>query len=221
MTPEKEKSALGKARQGDARAFGEVIKRYQSLVYAVALQIARDPAAAQDITQDAFVTAFESLRHLRSEESFPSWLRTITRNTALSWRKEHGRIAPLEEAGDLQSPLDPSGTEIEEERKEVEVFKAEVWRIVSSLSDKLRFPILLCYVNDIPTAEAARFLGIREGTLRKRLHDGKKRLQGSIVKMAERTLQECRLPPGFTRRCICGCQRGRSGRDANPDSERR
>jgi RNA polymerase sigma factor (sigma-70 family) len=221
MTPEKEKSRLGKARQGDVQAFGEVIERYQSLVYAVALQIVRDRAAAQDVTQETFITAFESLKDLRSEASFPSWLRTITRNTALLWRKERDRISPFEQAGELQSSPDLSKAEVQEEQREAEAFRADVWRIVSSLSDKLRFPILLCYMNDIPTAEAARFLGIREGTLRKRLHDGKKRLQGSIVKMAEQTLQEYRLPRGFTRRCICGCQRGRSGRDADSTSERR
>jgi RNA polymerase sigma factor (sigma-70 family) len=221
MTARKEASAVGRARQGDVRAFGEVIRTYQDLVYAMALQISREPLAAQDIAQDAFIAAFESLKDLRSDESFPSWLSTITRNKALSWRRTQARMAPLEEAGELQSPLDPSGTEAESEKKEAEAFKTEVWRIVSSLSDKLRFPVLLCYLNEVPTAEAARFLGIKEGTLRKRLHDGKKKLQGSIVEMAEATLQEGRLPRGFAKRCICGCQRARSGRDASSKSERR
>ena len=99
--------------------------------------------------------------------------------------------------------------ETEDERKEVDVFRAEVRKVVSSLSDALRFPVLLCYLDDVPTGEAARFLGISEGAVRKRLHDGKRKLQERVVRMAEKTLQEYRLPRDFARRCICGCRRAR------------
>jgi hypothetical protein len=97
--------------------------------------------------------------------------------------------------------------ETEDERKEIDAFRAEVRKVVSSLSDALRFPLLLCYLDGVPTAEAACFLGISEGAVRKRLHDGKKKLQERIVRMAEKTFQECRLPRDFARRCICGCRR--------------
>src|SRR3989304_2337666 len=99
--------------------------------------------------------------------------------------------------------------EKEDERKEADAFRAEVRKIVSSLSDALRFPLLLCYLDGVPTAEAARFLGISETAVRKRLHDGKKKLQQRIVKMAEKTFQEYHLPYDFARRCICGCRRAR------------
>ena len=102
--------------------------------------------------------------------------------------------------------------EKEDERNEADAFQAEVRKVVSSLSDTLRFPLLLCYLDGVPTAEAARFLGISEGAVRKRLHDGKKKLQQRIVKMAEKTFQEYRLPHDFARRCICGCRRARQAK---------
>ena len=207
--PKHEKDLLRKSAQGDAASFGEIVRRYQYLVYAAAMQIAKDPAAAQDIAQETFISAFAALKDLRSEEAFPSWLRTITRKTALAWRKQQDRLAPLEDAGDLPSPTEASEMETEDERKEADAFQAEVRRIVSSLSEVLRFPVLLCYLDGVPTAEAARFLGIKEGTVRKRLHDGKKKLQEQIVRMAEKTMQEVRLPRDFARRCICGCRRAR------------
>jgi len=212
MRQEQEIALVRKAREGDTGAFGEIVGRYQYLVYAVAMQIAKDPAAAQDIAQETFISAFAALKDLRSEEAFPSWLRTITRNTALAWRKQQDRLAPLEDAGDLPSPTETSEMETEDERKEADAFQAEVRRIVSSLSDVLRFPVLLCYLDGVPTAEAARFLGIKEGTVRKRLHDGKKKLQERIVRMAEKTMQEVRLPRDFARRCICGCRLARKTR---------
>jgi len=217
--PKHEKDLLRNSARGDAASFGEIVRRYQYLVYAAAMQIVKDPAAAQDIAQETFISAFAALKDLRSEEAFPSWLRTITRNTALAWRKQQGRLAPLEDAGDLPSATEVSEMETEDERKEADAFQAEVRRIVSSLSDVLRFPVLLCYLDGVPTAEAARFLGIKEGTVRKRLHDGKKRLQERIVKMAEKSFQEYRLPRDFAKRCICGCRRARSARD-NPDERR-
>jgi RNA polymerase sigma factor (sigma-70 family) len=205
--PEEEKDLLRKSVRGDAESFGEIVRKYQYLVYAMALQIVKDPAAAQDVAQETFLTAFAALKNLRSPEAFPPWLRKIARNKALAWRKEQARLAPLEDAGILPSPAESSELEIEDERKEADAFQAEVRKVVSSLSDTLRFPLLLCYHDDVPTGEAARFLGISEGTLRKRLHDGKKKLQQRIVKLAEKTLQEYRLPRDFARRCICGCRR--------------
>ncbi len=207
-----EKDLLRKALGGDTAAFGEIIKKYQSLVYAVALQILADPVMAQDVTQDTFIATFGALKDLRSEDSFPSWLHSIARNKALALLKERGRVALLEEAGVLHSAPTPTDVEIETDRNEIKKFESGIRQILVSLSDRLKIPILLCYQRNMPTAEAARFLGVKEGTLRKRLHDGKKKLQERIVKMAEKTLQEYRLPPGFAKRCICGCQRSRPGK---------
>jgi RNA polymerase sigma factor (sigma-70 family) len=221
--PNKEKDLLRKSARGDAASFGEVVRKYRYLVYAAALQIVKDPAAAQDVAQDTFISAFASLKDLRSMESFPSWLRKIARNKALAWRKEQDRLAPLEDAGVLRSPIEASEMEIEDERKEADAFQAEVRKIVSSLSDALRFPLLLCYLDDVPTGEAARFLGISEGAVRKRLHDGKKKLQERIVKLAEKTFQEYRLPRDFATRCICGCRLARraNAKETGNRSERR
>ena len=207
-----EKELIRRSKEGDPAAFGEIVRRYQQPVYAVAFHIVRDSAAAQDIAQEAFISAFAALKHLRSEDAFPSWLRRIARNKALACRKEQGRLAPLEEVAVLPSQPEASRMEAETERCEADAFGAEVRRIVASLSDALRFPLLLCYLDGVPTAEAARFLGIKEGTLRKRLHDGRKKLQERIVTMAEKTLQEYRLPRGFARQCICGCRRAQQAK---------
>ena len=153
------------------------------------------------------MTAFRSLPDLRAEGSFPPWLRKITRNLAVAARKEQSRLGALEEAGPLPSPPADAESEAETERRDADAFGEEVRRIVSSLSDTLRFPMLLCHIDDLSTRDAARFLGITEGALRKRLHDGKKKLQERIVKMAEKSFQVYRLPPDFARRCICGCRR--------------
>lgn len=207
--PNVEQDLLRKSARGDAASFGEIVRKYQYLVYATALQVVKDSAAAQDVAQETFLSAFARLKDLRSLDAFPSWLRKIARNKALAWRKDQDRMAPLEDAGALRSPIEASEMEMEAERGEADAFRAEVRKVVASLSDALRFPLLLCYLDEVPTTEAARFLGISEGAVRKRLHDGKKKLQQRVVKLAEKTFQEYRLPRDFARQCICGCRLAR------------
>ena len=216
MRQEQEIALVRKAREGDTASFGEIVHRYQNLVYATAFQILRNPALAEDVAQEAYVTTFRSLPDLRTESSFPPWLRKIVRNLALASRKEQRRFGALEEAGTLQSLPADAEQEAERERREADAFGEEVKRIVSSLSDTLRFPVMLCHIDDLSTRDAARFLGITEGALRKRLHDGKKKLQERIVRMAEKSFQVYRLPPDFAKRCICGCRRSqvaKNGKD--------
>ena len=104
MRREEEIELVRKAKAGDTAAFAEMIRRYQNLVYATAFQILKDTALAEDAAQEAFVAAFRSLPDLRTESSFPPWLRKIVRNLALASRKEQRRFGALEEAGVLQSP---------------------------------------------------------------------------------------------------------------------
>lgn len=210
MPQEQEIGLVRKAREGDTAALGEIVHRYQNIVYATAYQILKDQTLAEDVAQEAFVAAFRSLKDLRADRSFPPWLRKITRNLALAAHKDQRRFGALEETGPLPFPPVDAGRDAEREEKEADAFGEEVRRIVSSLSDSLRFPVLLCYMGDLSTRDASRFLGITEGALRKRLHDAKKKLQSRIVRMAEKSFQEYRLPRDFAERCICGCQRAQS-----------
>jgi RNA polymerase sigma-70 factor (ECF subfamily) len=212
MRREEEIDLVRKAKEGDTLAFAEIICRYQNLVFATALHILKDQALAEDVAQEAFVAAFRSLQDLRMESSFPPWLRKIARNLALASRKEQRRFGALEEAGVLQSPSADAEQEVVSDRRDADAFGEEVRRIVSSLSDTLRFPVVLCHIDDLSTRDASRFLGITEGALRKRLHDGKKKLQERIVRMAEKSFQVYRLPPDFARRCICGCRRSEAAK---------
>ena len=72
MRQKQEIDLVRKAKEGDTAAFGEIVRRYQNLVYATAFQILRNPALAEDVAQEAFVTAFRSLQDLRTEKLLPS-----------------------------------------------------------------------------------------------------------------------------------------------------
>lgn len=93
------------ARSGDRTAFGELVERYEVVVYRAALAALRFPEDAEEASQDAFVRAWRSLPQFRGDASFRTWLLTITGNRRLVRRRRtarwFGRRAPLEAASSV------------------------------------------------------------------------------------------------------------------------
>src|SRR5437016_5026744 len=65
------------ARQGEARAFGELVRRHQKQVFAVALSLVGDAAEAEDLAQETFIRASRNLDLLADAEKFVAWVRRI------------------------------------------------------------------------------------------------------------------------------------------------
>src|SRR6185436_11667884 len=73
-----------RAKTGDREAYGELVTRFQSSVYAMALSRVRDPLEAQELAQDVFVHAMRKLPQLRDARCFAGWLRRITARMAIN-----------------------------------------------------------------------------------------------------------------------------------------
>jgi len=185
------------ALAGTVEAFGPLVTRYQAGVYALALSMVRDPASAEDVTQEAFLAAYKRLSELRDPALFAPWLRRIAANAARTWLRRHARGEVL---GDMNQNLAAEGAD----RRGLH---GEIAEILASLPEKKRQVAILCYLDGVSRKEAARFLGVPEATLRKRLHDAKRLLQKRIVEVAEKNLEEHLLPRHFASRCVCACRR--------------
>ncbi len=79
---------------GNRDAYGELVKRYERAVYAVALEVLNDFHAAQDVAQDAFLVAYEKLGTLRKPAAFGAWLLRIARRLALRSARRHSTLPP-------------------------------------------------------------------------------------------------------------------------------
>lgn len=181
---------------GKREAFAPLVARYREGVYALVWSRVGDFALAEDITQETFITAYSRLSKLRDPSRFPAWLRRIAVNTARMWlRGQAGREASI----DLDGAVEPDKRECG--------LREEITRILAALPDEKRKAAILCYLDGVSRKDAARFLGVPEGTLRKRLHDAKRLLQRGIVEEAERSLEEHLLPRDFASRCLCACER--------------
>src|SRR3989338_1300039 len=74
---------VAKARRGDADAFGELVPRHRRRAYQVAMGMLGHPETAMDLTQEAFLRAYQSLDRFRGEAAFFTWLRRIVTNVCL------------------------------------------------------------------------------------------------------------------------------------------
>lgn len=108
MRRDTELRLIERAAGGDFQAFEEVILTYQTPVYVTALRIVKNAAAAEDVTQETFLCAFQSLGSLKNRDALAPWMRTIARNRALGWLREQKKTG--------QQPLRPASSESKPER---------------------------------------------------------------------------------------------------------
>lgn len=100
---EHDRALMRAAAAGDRDAFGRLVTRHQARVFRLAQVLVRQPADAEDVLQQAFLSAWRAASQFRGEASVLTWLLTITRNTALTRRARHA-LEPLDE-----TPLDELG----------------------------------------------------------------------------------------------------------------
>src|SRR5215475_1788165 len=101
-----------RARAGDRGAYGELAERFQPTVYAVALARLRNPAEAEELTQEVFLHGMKKLPQLREANCFAGWLRQITVRMAINRLTRRGPVQGvepevLEQAeGSVRGPLE-------------------------------------------------------------------------------------------------------------------
>src|SRR5262245_56867603 len=81
-----------RAKLGDRAAYGELVERFQSSVYAIALTRVHDPVEAQELAQEVFVHGMRKLPQLRDARCFAGWLRRITVRMAINRLTRRGPV---------------------------------------------------------------------------------------------------------------------------------
>src|ERR1700731_512780 len=84
-------SLVRSAESGEIRAFDRLVLKYRSRVVELAMRYMRNPADAEDATQEAFIRAYRGLRHFRCESTFYTWLYRIASNCARNLLKARAR----------------------------------------------------------------------------------------------------------------------------------
>jgi RNA polymerase sigma-70 factor (ECF subfamily) len=174
---------------GDREAYRFIVRRYQNRLHAMVLGMVRNQEDARDITQNAFIKAYESLGSFRIESSFYTWIYRISMNLAIDHcrRGQRRKTSSFDEAvgqSDEETPIDPlpapDNPQKALQRKELQ---ATILAALGQLPEEHREVVLLREVEGFSYKEIADMLDLPEGTVMSRLFYARKKLQTTLKEL--------------------------------------
>ena len=187
-----------RARGKDEAAFEELVNRYEEKLYRLAMRFVRNETDAQEILQEAFLSAWRNLPAFEGRAQFGSWMYRVTVNAALMLlrsRNRHPEVAVDDvEPKALNDAVADSGERIRgsadwSQRADEQLQSAELRRhiqgSVDALPDGLRTVFLLRDVEELSTEETAEILGLSVPAVKTRLHRARLALRIAIGRYFE------------------------------------
>ncbi|MPZ51722.1 MAG: RNA polymerase sigma factor SigM [Acidimicrobiia bacterium] len=162
---------IGRVIEGDRRAFDLLMRRHEERIFAVCLGMMRDREAALDATQDTFLTVFRKAQQFRGDAKLTTWMHRIAVNTCLDRLRSRQRRA----TSPLESVAEPEDATATDPFTGVDLRPA-IEDALSRIPDEYRAAIVLCDLQGASVAEAADVLEIAVGTVKSRLHRGRRLL---------------------------------------------
>jgi len=176
-------------RQGDERAYEELIERFQQPVYTLASRLLNDPAEAADVVQEVFLKVFRSISHFRGQSSLKTWLYRITVNEAHNARRWFFRHRSRE------TELDGTAEDNHHNWRETvadhgrspfeEACSEEQHRIIEAallrLNPHFREAVVLRDITDLSYEEIAEVLDVSLGTVKSRILRGREALRQELA----------------------------------------
>lgn len=170
--------------QGDPDAFGEIVRRHQARLWAVALRTLGNPDDAADALQDGLLSAFRSASSFRGQAAVTTWLHRIVVNACLDRVRTSKRHPTVSMTADAQGSVDA----VEQTDTAVAVQAA-----LRELPAEQRIAIVLVDITGYPVDDAARILEIPTGTVKSRCARGRARLAVLLGHLRDDGNQD---PPG-------------------------
>ena len=182
---------LRKAQRGDPEAFGRLMEPLEQLVWRVCWHYTGDREASSDCGQEAMIRIWRALDSYRGDCAFESWVYRIAANCCMDYLRKKKRdksvsMEPMRDQG--FDPADPSpGTE---EQVVAADEQKRLREAITRLPEDQREALIMTQLEKVPYEEAAKLLGVSEGTVKSRVNRAKARLKEILS--GERELS----PPG-------------------------
>ena len=184
-TATSDEQIVERALTGDAEAFGEIVRRWERRIFALAFGMLGREEEARDATQETFLAAFRNLRAFRGEAKVSSWLHRIAVNQCITRQrraKVRGESALDEEeekhAGSFSAPIQFSPARVVENRETT----AAVRRAVNSLPIELRQVVVMKEFEELTFQEIADILDLPLSTVKSRLYTALRQLEMRLHK---------------------------------------
>jgi RNA polymerase sigma-70 factor (ECF subfamily) len=180
-----DENIVERALTGDADAFGELVRRWERRIFALAYGMLGREEDARDATQETFIAAFRNLRGFRGEAKVSSWLHRIAVNQCIT-RQRRAKVrseTALEDeveknAGSFAAPTTYSPAGVVERRQVTQAVR----KAVNSLPVELRQVIVMKEFEDLTFKEIADALDLPLSTVKSRLYTALKQLQMRLQK---------------------------------------
>ncbi|WP_166346152.1 RNA polymerase sigma factor SigM [Phytoactinopolyspora limicola] len=162
---------------GEHDAFGELVRRHQDRLWAVALRTLGDPDDAADALQDALVNAFRRASSFRSESAVTTWLHRVVVNACLD-RVRHTAARPSDPVAfdGTESPAVTAAAAPGADPADMTPLRLDLEAALATLPPEQRVPLVLVDVEGYRVAEVAEMLGLPSGTVKSRCARGRARL---------------------------------------------
>jgi RNA polymerase sigma-70 factor (ECF subfamily) len=191
--PVSDEALVERARAKDVVAFEELVGRYEGKLYRLAMRFVRNETDAQEILQDAFLSAWRNLPAFEGRAQFGSWMYRVTVNAALMLlrsRNRHPEVAVDDiEPTLLNDAVAQSGqimgtssdwSQRPDEQLQSEQLRQHIQVSVDALPDGLRTVFLLRDVEELSTEDTADMLGLSVPAVKTRLHRARLALREAI-----------------------------------------
>lgn len=172
-----ESSAIAAVKSGDHSAYDYLVGKYMKRVMSIAWSVVRNAADAEDLAQEAFVKAFQSIDRFRTGEPFGPWIYRIVTNLSLDVMKHRTKFHDEELSGDEPASR-RDGAELAAITGEM---GERIDRAMESLPEMQRVVARLFLVEGFEHPEIAAMTGVSEGTVRSHLSLARKRLREQLA----------------------------------------
>lgn len=180
------------AQAGDTEAFGELVERNRRAVFRAALAAVGSATEADDVAQEAFVTAWRKLSGFRGESQFRTWLLAITWRKAIDRRTSLGRWLRLAASASRDESGDDLFDLVEQvpgrERPQDDVIASrelqrDIRKLIRTLPRKLRDALLLAGTGEHTYEDIGRMLDAPVGTVKWRVAEARRVLKKKLIAM--------------------------------------
>ena len=179
--------AIAGCQDGDREAFRHLVDRYRDVLFGTAVLMTGNRAVAEEQVQEALLSAWRGIRGFRLGSPFKPWLLRILVNAVLSQQRRR-TLSTVNLDGTMPDDPDASGVDPATTLDALEN-RMELRCAIAELSPDHRQVIALRYFADLTVPEVARALGVREGTVKSRIHRAlavlRERLDGSSLESPE------------------------------------
>lgn len=169
----RERDLVVRAQGGDVAAFETLYRENVRRIYALSFRLEGNPQRAEELTQDAFVRAWNKLGTFRGDSRFSSWMHTLTTHLSYSDRRSRLRRGAREFATDDLEPLAP----VNPERPDIGM---DLERALARLPRGARRVFVLHDIEGYKHDEVARQMGVAVGTSKAQLHRARKLLREAL-----------------------------------------